>query len=159
MPSDPPAASPDTTLTRRWRSPPAVPRLLRLFAWREPGEVRFCEAKAGPDPIKPTQLRFVELASRFHRLQEFTIIEVAARSLRSAPGHMPGSAWEAVEQDMRQPMADQLRSQRQGLLRRAARDLLRALEHVAGPDEPVTRETLRDVAAAVDLRRDGWPPE
>jgi hypothetical protein len=52
---------------------------------------------------------------------------------------------------MRRPMADQLRSNRQGLLRRAARDLLRALDGVAGPDEPETRETLRDVAAA---RRD-----
>ena len=38
-----------------------------VFAWREPGEVRFCEAKVGPDRIKPTQLRFIELALRFHR--------------------------------------------------------------------------------------------
>jgi hypothetical protein len=37
-----------------------------VFAWREPGEVRFYEAKVGPDRIKPTQLRFVELALRFH---------------------------------------------------------------------------------------------
>jgi hypothetical protein len=43
-----------------------------VFAWREPGEVRFCEAKVGPDRVKPTQLRFVELALRFHRLEEFT---------------------------------------------------------------------------------------
>ncbi len=56
-------------------------------------------------------------------------------------------------------MPDQLHSNRQGLLRRAARDLLRELDRVAGPDEQETRETLRDVAAAVDLRRDGWPPE
>ena len=40
-----------------------------VFAWREPGQVRFAEAKVGPDRIKPTQLRFVELALRFHRLQ------------------------------------------------------------------------------------------
>ena len=60
---------------------------------------------------------------------------------------------------MRRPMPDQLRSQRQSLLRRAAQDLLRELDRVAGPDEQETRETLRDVAAAVDLRRDGWPPE
>ena len=97
-----------------------------VFAWREPGEIRFAEAKVGPDRIKPTQLRFVELALRFHRSEEFMIIEVAGPSLRSAPGHMPRSAWEAVERDMRRPMADQLRSNRQGLLRRAARDLLRA---------------------------------
>ena len=130
-----------------------------VFAWREPGEVRFCEAKVGPDRIKPTQLRFIELALRFHRSEQFMIIEVAGPSLRSAPGHMPRSAWEAVEQDMRRPMPDQLRSQRQSLLRRAARDLLRELDRVAGPDEPGTRLALRDGAAAVDLRRDGWPPE
>jgi len=32
-----------------------------------PGQVRFYEAKVGPDRIKPTQLRFIELALRFHR--------------------------------------------------------------------------------------------
>ena len=56
-------------------------------------------------------------------------------------------------------MPDQLRSNRQDFLRRAARDLLRALEHVAGPDEQKTRETLRDVAAAIEARRYDWPPE
>jgi hypothetical protein len=60
---------------------------------------------------------------------------------------------------MRRPMADQLGPNRQGLLRQAARDLLRALDGVTGPDEQETRETLRDVAAVVDLRRDGWPSE
>ena len=129
-----------------------------VFAWREPGEVRFCEAKVGPDRIKPTQLRFVELALRFHRLEEFTIIEVAGPSLRGAPGHMPSSAWQAVERDMRRPMADQLCPNRQGLLRQAARDLLRALDGVTGPDEPETQLALRDVIAAIDLRRESWPP-
>jgi hypothetical protein len=105
------------------------------------------------------QLRFVELALRFHRLQEFMIIEIAGPSLRGAPGRRPRSAWEAVERDTRRPMADQLRSDRQGLLRRAARDLLRALDGVTGPDEPETRETLRDVAAAIEARRGDWPPE
>ena len=57
------------------------------------------------------------------------------------------------------PMPDQLRSNRQDFLRRAARDLLRALDGVAGPDEPETRETLRDVAAAIEARREDWPPE
>jgi hypothetical protein len=37
-----------------------------VFAGREPGQVRFYEAKVGPDRIKPTQLRFIELALRFH---------------------------------------------------------------------------------------------
>ncbi len=38
-----------------------------VFAWREPGQVRFCEAKVGPDRIKATQIRFLEVALRFHR--------------------------------------------------------------------------------------------
>jgi hypothetical protein len=56
-------------------------------------------------------------------------------------------------------MADRRRSNHQTLLRRAALDLLRALGDVTGPDEPETRETLREVAAAVKARRQGWPPE
>jgi hypothetical protein len=44
-------------------------------------------------------------------------------------------------------MADRLRSDRQGLLRLAARDLLRALDGVTGPEKPEAREILRDVAA------------
>ena len=51
-----------------------------VFACREPGPVRFAEAEAGPARIKPAQLRFAELALRFHRLQEFMIIEVAGPS-------------------------------------------------------------------------------
>jgi hypothetical protein len=48
-----------------------------VFAWREPNQVRFCEAKVGPDQIKPTQLRFLEVSLRFHRQADFMIIEVA----------------------------------------------------------------------------------
>jgi hypothetical protein len=125
-----------------------------VFAWREPGQVRFDEAKVGPDRIKPTQVRFVELALRFHRLQEFMIIEVAGPSLRGTQERTPKSALEAAQRDMRRSMADQLRSQRQGLLRQAARDLLRELDRVAGPDDPETRLALRDVAAAVEARRE-----
>ena len=40
------------------------PGFFDVFAWREPGQVRFYEVKVGPDRIKPTQLRFVELALR-----------------------------------------------------------------------------------------------
>ena len=87
------------------------------------------------------------------------IIEVAGPSPRGASGRRPGSGWEAVEGDLRRPMRDKLRSNRQGLLRRAARDLLRALDRVTGPDEPETREILRDVAAAIEARREDWPPE
>jgi hypothetical protein len=128
-----------------------------VFAWREPGQVRSCEAKADPDQIKPTQLRFVELALRFHRSAQFMIIEVAGPSLRRAPGHMPRSAWEAVEQDMRRPMPDRLRSQRQSLLRRAARDLLRELDRVAGPDEPETRRRDEETGRRNDGQPEGQP--
>jgi hypothetical protein len=56
-------------------------------------------------------------------------------------------------------MADQLGPNRQSLLRRVARDLLRELDRVAGPDKPETQGTLRDVAAAIEARREDWPPE
>ena len=48
-------------------------------------------------------------------------------------------AWDAVRNtNVRQ-------SNRQATLRRAAAELLRVLDHVSGPDDPETRETLRDV--------------
>jgi hypothetical protein len=47
-----------------------------VFAWREPGEVRFDEAKVGTDRIRPSQRRFLETALRFHRLDQFSIIEI-----------------------------------------------------------------------------------
>lgn len=53
-----------------------------VFAWREPGQVSFYEAKVGPDRIKPTQLRFLEAALRFRQLEEFMIVEVAGPSPR-----------------------------------------------------------------------------
>jgi hypothetical protein len=55
-------------------------------------------------------------------------------------------------------MPDKAGSDRQGLLRRAARDLLRALDAETGPDEPETWLALRDVVAAIEARREGWPP-
>jgi hypothetical protein len=103
-----------------------------VFAWREPGQVRFCEAKVGPDRIKATQIRFLEVGLRFHRPEDFVIIEVAGPSMPGKAGRRPKSAWEAVEQDRQRPMAEQLRPDRQGLLRRAARDLLHALDGVPG---------------------------
>lgn len=143
-----------------------------VFAWREPGEVKFYEAKVGPDRIKPTQLGFVELALRFHRAEQFTIIEVAGPSLRVRAEAAPGPATlldtapyrgarvaAELQRQLSRPIADQLRSQRQDALRRAARDLLRELDRVAGPDEPETRLALRDVAAAIEARREDWPPE
>jgi hypothetical protein len=48
-----------------------------VFAWREPGEIRFAEAKVGTDRIRDTQRRFVKRALRFHDPNEFTIVEIA----------------------------------------------------------------------------------
>ena len=86
------------------------------------------------------------------------IIEVAGPPMRGKPGSGPKSAWQAVEQDKLRPRADQLHSNGQGLLRRTARDLLRELDPVAGPDEPETRETLCDLIAAVEARMKYRPP-
>ena len=51
-----------------------------VFAWREPGRAAFVEAKVGPDRIKPTQLRFVEIALGFRSLDDFVIVEIARLS-------------------------------------------------------------------------------
>ncbi len=62
-----------------------------VFAWHEPGQVGFFEAKVGPDRIKPTQLRFVERALCFRSLDDFTIIEIAMPSPRGTPARRPGT--------------------------------------------------------------------
>jgi hypothetical protein len=74
--------------------------------------------------------------------------DAAERSARAAA---------ELQRQLSRPIADQLRSHSQAFLRRPARDLLRELDRVAGPDDPETRELLRDVFAAIDLRRDEWP--
>lgn len=61
-----------------------------VFAWREPGEVRFDEVKVGRDPIGPNQRRFVKLALDLHHLlDEFTIIEVPGRALPARAKRSP----------------------------------------------------------------------
>jgi hypothetical protein len=47
-----------------------------VFAWREPGEVRFIEIKVGKDQIRLTQRRFVERALHFHDPKQFMIVEI-----------------------------------------------------------------------------------
>lgn len=86
-----------------------------------------------------------------------------SRQIYQRPGEDAGScgggeAREHMEQ-MRRPLPDRLRSQDQGFLRRAARDLLRELDRATGPDDQETREMLRDVAAVIEARRDEWPVE
>jgi hypothetical protein len=63
-----------------------------VFAWREPGRVGYLEAKVGSDRIKPTQLRFVEIALRFRSLEEFMIVEIAGPSPLRTPARQPGTA-------------------------------------------------------------------
>ena len=63
-----------------------------VFAWREPGRVSFAEAKVGPDRIKPTQLRFTEIALRFRSLEEFMIVEIPGASPLRTPARQPGTA-------------------------------------------------------------------
>jgi hypothetical protein len=67
-----------------------------VFAWREPGQAIFVEAKVGPDRIRPTQLRFVEIALRFHRPDDFMIVEIAGPPRRT-PARQPGSPQPRLE--------------------------------------------------------------
>ena len=62
-----------------------------VFAWREPGRAAFLEAKVGPDRIKPTQLRFVEIALRFRSLDDFMIVEIARASPHRTPARQSGT--------------------------------------------------------------------
>lgn len=55
-----------------------------VFAWRQPGEVLFCEVKVGPDRIQPSQCRFLGNALRLRPLSEFLIIEMP-RPARTSP--------------------------------------------------------------------------
>jgi hypothetical protein len=48
-----------------------------VFAWRNPGEVRFYEVKTSGDSPRESQRRFVKLALAVgHRLEQFTMIKV-----------------------------------------------------------------------------------
>jgi hypothetical protein len=110
-----------------------------VFAWREPGEVRFYEVKVGKDDINRNQRRFVERAlGLHHRLEEFTIIEVLEstardpRGRRSSDVHIritkPG---DGVRQDADGTLADVLArmeaSQNASLHLRTAAEALQAL--------------------------------
>jgi hypothetical protein len=61
-----------------------------VFAWREPGEVRFDEAKVGPDRLRDTQRMFIQRTLRLRPLKEFTIMEVTeSLSCNAAPSVGP----------------------------------------------------------------------
>ena len=63
-----------------------------VFAWREPGQVAFVEAKVGPDRIKATQLRFMEIALHFHRLDDFMIVEIPGSFPHRTPPRQAAAA-------------------------------------------------------------------
>jgi hypothetical protein len=119
-----------------------------VFAWREPGEVRFCEVKAGRDRVTPSQRRFVEVALAFRSLEEFTIIEVGGPSRRRASRRTGHGAQSSAGQDR----------DGQGLVQQAGTDLLAALASAAGPDGPRTREILGDIIAAIHARMQTLQP-
>jgi hypothetical protein len=47
-----------------------------VFAWRQPGEIRFDDVKVRPNRIGASQCKFLETTFRFHLLEQFTLIEV-----------------------------------------------------------------------------------
>jgi hypothetical protein len=71
----------------------------------------------------------------------------------------PLTAWETVQRDEQRGLRAMLASQRQLFLRRPAEELRRLLGLVEGPDEPATRKLLRDIAAAIEERREDWTPD
>ena len=48
-----------------------------VFAWRAPGDIQFIEVKMGSDPIQAGKRTFLQMALRYHRPEQFMIVEVA----------------------------------------------------------------------------------
>ena len=55
-----------------------------VFAWRAPGDVQFVEVKVGPDRLQGTQRKFLETALRFHRPEQFMIVEIRQAAIQQA---------------------------------------------------------------------------
>jgi len=102
-----------------------------VFAWREPGQALFVEAKVGPDRIKPTQLRFAEIALRSRGLDDFMIVEIPGSSPPRAPARQ--TATTAGQAAVRHPVIPGPRP--------GSRDLPPALRRSApaGPGHDVRR--------------------
>lgn len=49
-----------------------------VLAWRQPGEIRFAEAKVGADQIKPSQRTFVKAALALYPPEAFMIVHIPA---------------------------------------------------------------------------------
>jgi hypothetical protein len=65
-----------------------------VFAWREPGEVVFCEVKVGPDRIQDSRCEFLAATLRVRPLAEFLIIEMPrpARKIPAVRPSRPGAS-------------------------------------------------------------------
>ena len=74
-----------------------------VFAWREPGRAAFFEVKVGLDRIKPTQLRFVEIALRFRRLEDFMIVESPGPPRAGRRPASSGLPWARLQHGRRWP--------------------------------------------------------
>ena len=116
-----------------------------VFAWREPGRAAFVEAKVGPDRIKPTQLRFAEIALRFRPLEEFMIVEIAGPSPQRTPARQPGTT--AGQAAARRPVTTGPRS--------GGPDLQPALRRPApaGPGQDASAVAAAPAHGAVDRGR------
>jgi hypothetical protein len=103
-----------------------------VFAWREPGQVGFFEAKVGTDSIRPSQRAFLETALRFHSLGQFTIIEF---------GH-----------ERRERPASSRRPPQPGLATNAQTEQI-AIEHVMAAERAAGRtpEDVRRAGAPYDI--------
>jgi hypothetical protein len=49
-----------------------------VFAWRAPDDIRFIEVEMGSDPVQAAQRAFLQMALRYHRPEQFMIVEVAS---------------------------------------------------------------------------------
>jgi hypothetical protein len=148
----------------------ATPRVLPMPAGQpERTEAAQADRCAGPGCVNVLERRATGRPARFcsarcrqaARRQSLRAQEGGQFRDAGAPRRVtkPLTAWEIVQRDeQRGPLAKRA-SQRQLFLRRPAEELLRLLGQVKGPDEPATRELLRDIAAAIEERREDWPLE
>ena len=52
-----------------------------VFAWRDPDQIRFLEAKNAGDRVTPSQCRFLATALQFHEQSQFRVIEIRPQNL------------------------------------------------------------------------------
>lgn len=118
-------------------------------SYGRPIERRLTGPPGPPGPLLRATCR------RAHRKRART--EAAAQVRGAAAGP------QAVAKPRGPPALDSVRDtnviplDRQVAMRRATAGLLRTLDRPRDRDEPETSKTLRDVSAAVDLRRGEWP--